>query len=499
MNDMFRQADGPEALASKKTLRPHQTKAINLVKLSLGKGLRRVVIQAATGFGKTLLASKIIEGALSKDKRVIFTAPAVSLIDQTVEAFEAEGIRGIGVMQANHPRTDKTAKVQVASVQTLARREIPEAALVIIDECHIRAKVVERLMTERPDVFFIGLSATPWAKGMGLLWQDMVTPCEIGDLIEAGYLSKFRVFAPDIPDMSGVKTVAGDYSEAGSAEVMEGNALMASVVETWLEKGENRPTLLFGVNCAHARQLFEAFLRAGVAAAYCDAYTDSVERKLIERRFRAGEIKICCSVRTLTTGIDWPVSCIVDAAPTKSIMLHVQKIGRGLRVNEGTEDCVILDHAGNSLRLGLVTDIHRTELDTTKPGEKPKAEPTEKLPKECANCAALHTGLTCPFCGHERKPVAGVETVDGILVEIGTKKSKEPTKADKQRFWSMALWLDDSRRKGGRLAKGLYKGAFGVWPRGLSDTRVPGDKVFMNYEVASRIRYAKRMAKKENA
>lgn len=502
MLDLFQSQS--EILAKKKELRPHQVKAIDLLKRSvapqpIGKANKRVVIQAATGFGKTLTAIKIIEGALSKGNRVIFTAPAISLIDQTVAAFEAEGVRGIGVMQANHPRTDPDAKVQVASVQTLARRQIPEAALIIVDECHIRAKVIEKLMKERSDVFFIGLSATPWAKGMGLLWQDMVTPCTIQDLIDGGYLSQFRVFAPDIPDMSGVKTIGGDFHEGQTAEVMEGKALMASVVDTWLERGENRPTLLFGANCAHAKQLAQAFERAGVATAYCDAYTDSVERHMIERRFRNGDIRICCSVRTLTTGVDWPVSCIIDAAPTKSIMLHVQKIGRGLRVNPGTEDCLVLDHAGNSLRLGLVTDIHRDRLDTTPPGEKQVSERKEKLPKECANCAALHTGLLCPFCGHERKPVAGVETVDGELIELTPKKQEQPTKDDKQKFWSMALWVDAERKKGGRMAKGLYKGKFGVWPRGLHDTPTPPDAAFLNYEHASRIRYAKRMEKERAA
>jgi superfamily II DNA or RNA helicase len=491
MNDLFHDFSGGEILARKKELRPHQSRAIALIRQSLGKGLKRVVCEAPTGFGKTLTAAKIIEGSMAKGKRVIFTAPAVSLIDQTVSAFEAEGLTDIGVMQASHPRTDPTAALQVASVQTLARRDIPEAALIIVDECHLRAKVIEKLMKERDDVFFIGLSATPWAKGMGLLWQDKVTPCEIGDLIEAGYLSRFTAFAPDIPDMSGVKTVAGDYSEAGSADVMEGKALMASVVETWLERGENRPTLLFGVNRQHAKNLHDAFERAGVAVAYCDAFTDVVERQIIERRFRSGEVKIACSVRTLTTGVDWPVSCIIDAAPTKSEMLHVQKIGRGLRVNDGTEDLLILDHAGNSLRLGLVTDIRHPTLDRTPPGEKQRKEPGEKLPKECANCAALHVGLTCPFCGHERKPVAGVETVDGELVQITGKKAK-PTKEEKQAFYSMALWMADERKYKKGWAANKYREKFGVWPRSLSEYRIPADQAFLNYEKSRRIAWAKR-------
>lgn len=493
MRDLF-QKEAPAR--QKKTLRPHQERAIALIRQSLAQGNKRVVCQAATGFGKTLLSAKIIEGALAKGNGVIFTAPAVSLIDQTVKAFEDEGIEGIGVMQANHPRTDRRAPVQVASVQTLARREIPRAAMIIVDECHVRAKVVEELMDSRPDVYFIGLSATPWAKGMGLLWQDMVTPCTIGELIEQGYLSEFRVFAPDIPDLSGVKTVAGDYHEGQTAEVMEGKALMASVVETWLEKGENRPTLLFGANCAHAKRLSEAFERAGVSTAYCDAYTDSVERQVIERQFRAGEVKVACSVRTLTTGVDWPVSCIIDAAPTKSVMLHVQKIGRGLRINPGTEDLLVLDHAGNSLRLGLVTDIRRDTLDDTPPGEKQPAERKERLPKECSQCGILHAGLTCPSCGHVRKPIAGVETVEGELVELtpARAKSEKASKDEKQRFFSMALWLAGQRGYKSGWAANLYRGRFQVWPRGLTETVLPADQAFMNYEKSRRIAFAKRRA-----
>lgn len=486
MRDMFQET-------VRKELRLHQARALEQIKAAAVDGATRIVCQMPTGAGKTVTASRLVESAVAKGNRVIFTAPAVSLIDQTVEAFENEGIRDIGVMQANHPRTDPLARVQVASVQTLARREIPEASLVIVDECHLRAKVLEELMQTREDVFFIGMSATPWAKGMGLRWQDKVTPITIGELIEAGYLSRFTVFAPDVPDLSGIKVTKGDFAEGEVSEVMEGKALMASVVETWLAKADNRPTLLFGASCAHAAALAEEFERAGVATAYVDAFTDSVERQLIERRFRSGEVKVACSVRTLTTGVDWPVSCIVDAAPTRSEMLHVQKIGRGLRVNPGTEDLLVLDHAGNSLRLGLVTDIHHEGLDRTKPGERQERKPAEKLPKECANCAALHSGKTCPFCGHERKPAPGMETVDGELVELTPKraKSEKATRDEKQAVYSMALWMADQRGYKPGWAANKYREKFGVWPRGLSDERRPADQAFLNWEKSRRIAFAK--------
>ncbi|MBR2657650.1 MAG: DEAD/DEAH box helicase [Loktanella sp.] len=484
--------------AAPKELRPHQTKALQMLRQSLAKE-KRVVLQMPTGAGKTLTAAKIIEGALAKGNRVIITVPAVLLIEQTVRALETEGIRDIGVMQADHPRTNALAKVQVASVHTLRRREIPDAALVIVDECHIRAEVIEKLMDERPDVFFIGLSATPWARGMGLHWKGLLIPMTIGDLIEQGFLSRFTAYAPDLPDLSGVKTCKGDYAESGLKAVMGDAKLMGNVVTTWLERGENRPTLCFAVNRAHAAQLVAQFERNGVATAYVDSYTDRVEREVINQRFKAGEVKIICSVRTMTTGVDLPVSCIIDAAPTKSEMLHVQKIGRGLRVNPGTEDCIILDHAGNSIRLGLVTDIRHDSLDKTRPSQKQERKATaEKLPKPCAKCEALFTGKTCPSCGHERVAVADVNTTDGELVEI-THKKAVATMAEKERFWSMALHLDQQRHKGGRMAWSLYRDRFGEPPEGLSDTTLAPNRAFMNYEKSRRIRYAKRKSKQQEA
>lgn len=431
--------------SERKTLRPHQERAIALVRQSLGSGNRRVVLQGPVGFGKTLVAARIIEGALSKGNRVVFTAPQISLIDQTVTAFEAEGIRDIGVMQANHPRTNPLAQVQVASVQTLQRRGIPQAALVIVDEAHMQFSEINRLMAERPDVFFVGLTATPWSQGMGRHWQDLVVPCTIGELIDNGFLSKFVVYAPDVPDLSGVKVARGDYVEGQLAEVMGDAKLIGNVVETWLSRGEGRPTLAFGVNRAHAKSMAQQFHRAGVATAYVDGETDSVERGLIGRRFRSGEVRVICSVRTMTTGVDLPVSCIVDAAPTKSEALHVQKIGRGLRINPGTEDLIVLDHAGNSLRLGLVTDIHHEALDQSKPGAKGSARKPKvaTLPRPCTKCAVVFSGLSCPSCGHDRQP-APISTAEGNLVQISGKVRKIPM-AEKEARYAGLLWIARER------------------------------------------------------
>lgn len=476
-------------VAAPKFLRPYQADALTRLHDSLAKGYRHVVLQLPTGAGKTLIAAHIIRSALRKGRRVLFVVAVITLVDKTIRDFEAEGIEDIGVMQGNHPRTSPLARVQIASVQTLAVRGIPKVDLIIVDECHIRSKNIENYLLEPSSPHAIGLSATPWAKGMGKIWGDLVVVTSTAALIEAGTLSRFLVYAPDVPDLSGVRCRLGDYANAQLAKVMGQATLVGSVVQTWLEKADDRPTLVFAVNRAHAAQLSLEFERHGIATAYVDGETDSIERRLIFDRFAAGEIRVICSVRTLTTGVDLPVSCIVDAAPTKSEILHVQKIGRGLRVNPGTEDCLILDHAGNALRLGLVTDIYHQELDAgSHRRSKRSSERGEKLPTPCNACEVLHTGDICPGCGHERERPSGVTCADGKLVAIN--KTGRERAVSQQDFWSMALWLDAEREKGGRLAKSLFKERFGTWPSGLRDMPMPADQAFLNYEKSRRIAYA---------
>lgn len=501
MNDLFHQFEASDASAKKKVLRPHQERSIQQVRQSLAQENLRVVLQGPVGFGKTLVATKMIEGALAKGKRVVFTAPAVSLIGQTVKALQSEGIRHIGVMQAKHPMTDETAPVQVATVQTLAKRGVPEAALVLIDEAHIRSEVLDEFMLRHDGnkgVRFVGLSATPWRKGMGRIWQDLVIPITTRELIDAGYLSQFTAYAPNIPDLSGVKKRGGEFVEEQLAELMGDSKILGNVVENWLANGQDRPTLGFGVDRKHARSMMEAFQRAGVASAYVDAFTDSVERDRIGRQFKNGEVRVIWSVRTMTTGVDLPVSCIIDAAPTASEMLHIQKLGRGLRVNPGTEDLVIFDHAGNLLRLGMPDEIEYDELDRTAPGERQQRAPAaERLPKECANCGTLQSAKVCPCCGHERKPPPSeIEAAEGELRQVKGKVARATTE-DKQRWYSALLWMARDRGYKDGWAANQYRQKMGVWPRGLVDAPVPPAPEISNWVKSRQIAWAKAKAKNE--
>src|SRR5690606_20776370 len=161
-----------------------------------------------------------------KGNRVAFTVPAISLIDQTVESFEMEGIDCLGVMQASHELTHYGMPVQVCSVQTIAKRGCPAADVVVVDECHLRFNVIADWIAREPGKTFIGLSATPWSRGMADDWQELISPVSMSELIQQGFLSPFRVFAPSHPDLSGVRTVAGDYHEGQLSDVMGDGALV---------------------------------------------------------------------------------------------------------------------------------------------------------------------------------------------------------------------------------------------------------------------------------
>ncbi len=483
-----------------KPLREHQLRAIGMLRQSLRSGAKRAVVAMPTGAGKTRTAAEIVNGALAKGNRVAFTVPAISLVDQTVEAFEGEGIEAIGVMQASHARTDRRQPVQVVSVQTLGRRARPDADVVIVDECHMQFRPVLEWMKAEPDTVFIGLSATPWARGMADDWQDLLVPVRTAELIERGFLSPFRVFAPTHPDMSGVRIGRdGDYDKGQAGEVMGG--LVADVVSTWIERGQGLPTLVFAVDRAHAALLVEQFAGAGVRMGYCDAHTDLVERKLLFARMARGELAGIVNIGTLTTGVDADVRCVVLARPTRSEMLFVQMIGRGLRTALGKAECLILDHADNHARLGFVTDINHDRLLSGRDKRKATAkERGEALPKECPSCGILKPAKvrSCPGCGFQPARQSSIEVEDGELIEITrgatAAKKSAATMAEKQRFWSMARFVDAQRAKGGKLAKALYRGKFGVWPQGLSDMPTEPDGAFLSYERSRRIAYAKSKA-----
>lgn len=489
-------------------LRPRQAAAIASVREAIREGHRRIILQAPTGFGKTLVSAHIIAAALAKGSRPLFTCPAISLVDQTLAAFEREGIHDIGVMQAQHVRTNHAATVQIASVQTLIRRAAPEIGFALIDEVHEQFDGLDALLDspEWKDKIVIGLSATPWAKGMGLRWTKLVIAGTINDMIAEGHACPAIVYGPahDV-DREAIAVSKGEFEEAGAAAAMSEASIIGDVLKEWQEKSPREKTFAFCVNRDHARSQMEAFLDAGIPFGYIDANVPQSERRRIFDQMKYGEIAGIASVGCLIRGVDEDVRCILDLQPTKSEMRHVQKWGRGVRTAEGKTHLLGLDHAGNNAALGLFTDIFHDTLDTRKPGERGEAYKDDykpAKPRKCPKCRNLVPPgkRMCPTCS-ERLPLhPGVTVKDGRLVEIGSgpKMSKEH-----QRWYSELLGVARSKGMKDGWASFRFQERFGVMPRGLKAraSHKPSDdvKVFVKEQRAKYLEAKAQIAARSEA
>jgi superfamily II DNA or RNA helicase len=346
-------------------------------------------------------------------------------------------------------------------------------------------------------VCFVGLSATPFTRGLGKYFSNLVVGATATELIENGYLVPSRVFAPTDPDLSTVKTVAGDYQQTQLGEAMNKPTLVADIVSTWQRLGENRQTLAFATNIVHSKTIAAEFQAAGIEAVHIDAYTDSQERQQAIARFKAGEIKILTSVGVLTTGFDAPrVQCLIFARPTKSLALHIQQWGRGIRVDQGKTDCLVLDHAGNTQRLGFVTDPLPDRLDM---GEKKprKQERKEPVPSVCPSCSYVKPAKThvCPACGFAPERQNDVHIVDGELTEIKPSKTKY-NHEQKQAFYSQLLYIQQQNNYKHGWVSHTYKERIGVWPSGLQEIAEEPDSATLKFVIHKNIKYSKGKKKK---
>lgn len=492
-------------------LRDYQQEAIEKLRESLAAN-HKPVLAAPTGSGKTRIAAEIFALARNKGSRVAFVVPFLSLIEQTSRAFTRNGLleEEISIVQSNHPLCNYEKPIQICSVDTLARRQkLPDVEMVIFDECHRNSKVYKRWMDERPDIYFIGLSATPWARGMAELWDDLIIVETTRGLINKGFLSDYSFFAPASPDLTGVSIVMDDYNQSELGDAMNKPELVADIVKTWIERAEGRPTIAFCVDRQHARQVQYQFNNAGYPCGYIDAFTPVDEREQLVEALKDGRLAVIANIGTMTTGLDAPfVSCIILARPTRSEMLFVQMIGRGLRKSEGKDKCLVLDHSDTGLRLGLPCTIIKRKLyagkrDVTRSSRETK-EREDRLPHKCVKCDFLvPVGIfKCPSCGHEPERQSSVTVRDGILVEMRPDGTvvPAPEKHDfRQHWYSGLLFIAAERGYNEGWAAHKYKEKFGNWPeRYLRRSLDYPTQNMRNFVKSRQIAYSKRNLSPKN-
>lgn len=463
-------------------LRPHQTQAIEMLRQSIRAGNKKVVLAAPCAFGKTLTAGYIISQLVAKGKRAIFICDRIKLVQQSLVAFDSLGLN-VGVIQGQHERTDYNKPVQIASIQTLARkRHIPHADVIIVDECHVAYESLKKLMERWSNIIFIGLSATPYSKNLGNVYQDLVTPITAEQLMDQGYLCPVDYYAGASLNTENVKmktlpTGARDYDPKGlqAASEEQKELLTGDIIKNWMTHAKGRQTIAFSSSIKHSKYLVEKFREAGVGAYHIDGYMDDDERQELFKAHDKGEYEILSCSQLLSTGYDSPSSsCIIDCKPTKSIINYVQIAGRIMRTCEGKERAIYLDHAGNVRRHGFAESIVPEELDKGEKDYKERQltkEKKEPQVRACPSCGMEMMGIRCA-CGYEIPIVEQIQTTNEMLAKVEkTQAGKNNilyTYEKKQEFLGELYLHAHEKGKSKGWVSHTYKSKFGVFPNKIT-------------------------------
>jgi len=419
-----------ELILKAPVLRDYQLEAMANMGVVRKQGNRSIMLKAPTGAGKTVVASSILYNCFIANKKAIIICDRIELINQTSDTLLKYGIDH-GVIQASHPKENWKKNIQVASIQTLQRRMLEkllaDVDMVLIDEAHTlhaaHIRIIKTVLEINKKATVLGLSATPFTRGLGKFFSKCVPVASTKQLIELGFLCKPIVFAPSTPDLEKIKVVKGDYDQTELEKEVIQPKLVGDIIEHWIKLCFDKPTICFATSINHSKAIVEEFQKRGIQAMHIDAYTDSIERKKIIRSFKSGAIKVLSSVDILSKGFDYPgAEVAILARPTKSLSLYLQQAGRVLRISPetGKKGCIILDHAGNTERLGFVTNDTTNELNK---GEKTQAstvvkEKQVKAPAICPSCFMVKETAICQNCGFEHKPKNTIVSADGYLVLI---------------------------------------------------------------------------------
>ncbi|QFY44644.1 helicase [Candidatus Methylospira mobilis] len=422
--------------------RPFQVTAHEKLREGARAGHRAQVTMAPTGGGKTYLGLRIAYEALKKGASAIFVCDRITLINQTSAVADRYGLSAHGVIQANHWRVNPRMPFQIASVQTLARHNWPKSDVVIIDECHCQyAAWVEHV--KQTDAMVIGLSATPFSKGLGKIFTNLVNAATMHELTESGVLVPMRVLSCKQADMTGAETSGGEWTDRAVEE--RGMEIIGDVVKEWQEHAQNRKTIIFGATIKHCKELCRNFIDAGVMAAVFTEKTPDAERKqLLEEFYKPDSfIRVLISVEALSKGFDVPdIECVVDCRPLrKSLSTAIQMWGRGLRSSSetGKTKCLLLDHSGNIIRFAQdFENIFFNGLSELDAGEKldktiRREDEIEGKEKCCPSCGHRPFASRCISCGFEKKQSALIEHVPGKMQEIMIGKRKAAD--DSRHLW----------------------------------------------------------------
>lgn len=439
-------------------LRPRQIKAIDDVRAAYRSGYRAPLLCAATGFGKTHTAAEIIKSAVERGNDVWFLAHLREILDDTARRLELAGIEH-GFIMAGMPR-NPFKPVQVVSVQTAVRRPVVrQPGLIIVDECHLAvADTYRQVLDAAGNPPILGLTGTPCrldGRGLGELFDVIIPTCSTGDLIAEGLLAPIRYYAPTKPDLTGIRSQAGDYAIAQLAEAVDRPSIIGDAVAHYRKYAHGCRAVAFCVNIAHAEHTAAAFTAAGYRAVAISGNSSRQERQDALTGLRQGTIDIVCNCALWVAGVDCPeIGCVILLRPTKSLTMYLQSVGRGLRTAPGKSDLIVLDHASCVFTHGLPQDPREWSLEA-KPKRKGASAPAVR---ECPECFACHEPApVCPSCGHvyQRETVVrGPDERDGELVELDPVALRRQRNREQAGAQTLEQLIEIGRRRGMKHPEG---------------------------------------------
>jgi hypothetical protein len=414
------------------TLYPDQAELVEQTRNAMRRH-KSVIVQAATGFGKTRLALHMIQAAVAKGNSVGFMVPRKKLLDQTSKTLEGFGIDHGFVASGRKP--SPFANVHMIMSATLARRldTAPRLKILFVDEAHYGGAELLTVIRhyQAQGTWIVGLTATPQysnGDGMGDVYGEMVEGPQISWLIENKRLCEFRLFAPDTPDLSAIKTRNGDYVQKEVNGFMmaddHGKVLVGNAAEHYKKIAYGKLNLSFCTSVKAAQMSSQMFNDRGIPSAAIDGTMHDWDIQKIIMAFARREllnISSCALVAfgfdlSQASGMDVTVESSSDLSPCKSLPYQMQKWGRPMRMKD--YPAFFFDHVGNYLHHGSPDEDREWTLEA-KPKRGGNAEPTQPV-RQCPECYMVHRpSPECPGCGFVY-PIQSrmVDEVEGELSEV---------------------------------------------------------------------------------
>ena len=404
--------------------------------------------------------SHIALNAIKRNRRVLILVHRVELLKQTGQKLSAFGIPH-GYISTEHTQDDQWP-VQVAMVATLRNRQTDPFNLIIVDECHhTPSATYQEVISRHPDAYLLGVTATPCrldGKGLADCFDEMVQGPQIYELIQFGSLTPPVTYAPAVGiDLKGVRSVAGDYVRSALEEAVGKPSVTGSAVKEYTTHAAGRPCVVFCVSVKHAEQVAEEFRFQGYRAVSVDGNTDKTERDRMIQGLADGSVQVLCSCDIISEGTDVPaIEVGISLRPTKSLSLYIQQMGRVLRRHEGKTRALLLDHAGNCHRHGLITQHREWSLE-----EGTEKKRTASEIRQCLKCYAVYESseTVCPECGTTPPPKPReLVKVAGELVPVEeAERAKEEAKRELWGRKSFDEWVAIARKRGYKVGWARFR------------------------------------------